>query len=178
MPGSHWMFAISPENWEVTRARRVDVVGVRHRHRKKAERMVASDRVLFYVTHSRVFTATATITSNYFEDHSPLWTPPGGQSDDYAYRVRTRPNVVLEPWEYIDAYQIAPRMLYVKRWAPEDWPLAFQGDLHLLASADFNLIEGEMERIATARGGGRARAHPHGPESQPGHSPATPWRRG
>jgi hypothetical protein len=57
----------------------------------------------------------------------------------------------LKPYEYLDARQIAPRMLYVKRWAPEDWPLAFQGQVHLLSSQDFSLIEHEMRRTADRR---------------------------
>ena len=42
-------------------------------------------------------------------------------------------------------------MLYVKRWAPEDWPLAFQGQVHLLSSADYALVEGEMRRVILRR---------------------------
>ena len=44
-------------------------------------------------------------------------------------------------------------MLYVKRWAPEDWPLAFQGQIHLLSSQDFALIEHEMRRTIDRRAG-------------------------
>jgi hypothetical protein len=43
---------------------------------------------------------------------------------------------------------LGPRLDYVKRWAPENWPLAFWDRLHLLPQRDFRLIEGEMERIA------------------------------
>lgn len=158
MPGSHWMLALSPENWEITQARGVDVLGLRQRHRKKAERMAPGDRVLFYVTQERVFTAAAAVVSTYFEEHSPLWKVPGVVEDGYPYRVRTQPTVVLERREYLDAYQIAPRLLYVKRWAPEDWPLAFQGDIHLLSSADFRLVEAEMERLVGLRVSARQRA--------------------
>lgn len=173
MPGSHWMLVLSPENWAITQSRGLDVIGLRQRHRRKAERMAPGDRVLFYVTHQRVFTATATITSTYFEDHSPLWTRPSGGEDDFPYRVRIEPNVVLEPVEYIDAYQIAPRLLYVKRWPPEDWPLAFQGDIHLLSSADFRLIEAEMERLLTRRGGVRDREPPLRPAVPVAPAPRT-----
>jgi hypothetical protein len=138
--------------------------------------MAHGDRVLFYVTHTRVFTATATIHSTYFEDHSPLWTSPSGLGDDFPYRVRTQPNYLLEPWDYISAYLIAPRLLYVKRWAPEDWPLAFQGDLHLLSSADFGLIEGEMERILKSKGV-RPRERGQGPDARQGHAHGSQRRR-
>ena len=48
--------------------------------------------------------------------------------------------------DYIDALILAPRLDYVKRWAPEDWPLAFFDSLHLLPQRDFRLIEQEMRR--------------------------------
>jgi hypothetical protein len=53
-------------------------------------------------------------------------------------------------------------MLYVKRWAPEDWPLAFQGQIHLLSSQDFALIEHEMHRTIDRRNR-RPERPPHRP---------------
>ena len=73
------------------------------------------------------------------------------------WRVQVRSDVVLNWYEYLDARQIAPRMLYVKRWAPEDWPLAFQGQIHLLSSQDFALIEHEMRRTIDRRSRRRER---------------------
>ena len=78
------------------------------------------------------------------------------------WRVQIRSDVVLNWYEYLDARQIAPRMLYVKRWAPEDWPLAFQGQIHLLSSQDFALIESEMRRTIDRRARRRERP-PHRP---------------
>ena len=65
--------------------------------------------------------------------------------------MHTHPNLVLEPGEGLDAEAIAPRLLYLKRWAPELWFLALQGDVHLLSSQDFMLVEREMQRIAETR---------------------------
>ena len=63
----------------------------------------------------------------------------------------TQPNIVLEPGEGLDAEAIAPRLLYLKRWAPEQWYLALLGDVHLLSSQDFLLVEREMQRTAESR---------------------------
>ena len=52
----------------------------------------------------------------------------------------------------MDARLLAPRLLYVKRWAPEDWALAFQGNVHLLSAADFSLVDNEIQRTVRARG--------------------------
>jgi hypothetical protein len=151
MPGSHWMIVMSPENFEITRERGFDVVGLKSRHRKKAERMALGDRILFYVAGSQLFPLTATVTSTFFEDHAPIWVSTERRPDVSPWRVRVRPDVSLHWYEYLDARQIAPRMLYVKRWAPEDWPFAFQGQIHLLSSQDFSLIEHEMRRTIDRR---------------------------
>jgi hypothetical protein len=162
MPGSHWMIVMSPENFEITRERGFDMVGLKSRHRKKAERMALGDRVLFYVAGSQVFPLTATVTSTFFEDHTPIWQSTERRPDVAPWRVQVRPDVVLNWYEHLDARQIAPRMLYVKRWAPEDWPLAFQGQIHLLSSQDFALIEHEMRRTIDRRSRRRERP-PHRP---------------
>ena len=70
MPGSHWMIVMSPENFEITRERGFDMVGLKSRHRKKAERMALGDRVLFYVAGSQVFPLTATVNSTFFSNAS------------------------------------------------------------------------------------------------------------
>jgi hypothetical protein len=151
MPGSHWMIVSSPENFEITRNMGMTVQGMKSRHRKKAERMAPGDRILFYIDHLQLFPATATVTSTYFEDASPLWMSQERRTELFPWRVHIRPELVLEPYEYIDARQLAPRLLYVKRWAPEHWALAFQGNVHLLSAADFALVSNEIERIIKHR---------------------------
>ena len=151
MPRNYWMLVTPPENFIVTREQGFTVQGLRTALRRKAQRMEVGDRLLFYLSWVQRFAATATITSTYFEDHSPLWKDhkPG---EDHPYRVHIEPAFVLEEEEFLDAYQIGPRMDYVKKWVPETWPLAFQGDLHLLPRKDFSLIEEEMEKVVLARG--------------------------
>lgn len=151
MPGSHWLITLSPENYVIMREARFTLLGLRSRHRKKAERVAVGDRVLYYVLNERIFPATATVTSGYFEDRHPLWINHERRDDPFPYRVHTQPNLVLEQGEGLDAGAIAPRLLYLKRWAPEQWFLALQGDVHLLSSQDFMLVEREMQRIAESR---------------------------
>ncbi|MBV8716378.1 MAG: EVE domain-containing protein [Chloroflexi bacterium] len=151
MPGSHWLITLSPENYAITREMHFTLLGLRSRHRKKAERVAVGDRVLYYVLSDRIFPATATVTSAYFEDRHLVWQNPERRDDPFPYRVHTSPNIVLEPGEGLDAAALAPRLLYLKRWAPEQWFLALQGDVHLLSSQDYLLVEREMQRIAESR---------------------------
>ena len=64
---------------------------------------------------------------------------------------------MLEDRDYIDARDLAPTLEYVKRWVPEQWPLAFIETLHLLPQRDYRLIEAEMKKIVTGRPGRRRR---------------------
>ena len=162
MPGSHWLITLSLENYEITRGMHVSLLGLRSRHRKKAERVAVGDRVLYYVLRERTFPATATVTSPYFEDRHPIWINTERRDDPFPYRVHTHPNVVLQDGEGLDAEAIAPRLLYLKRWPPEQWFLALQGDVHLLSAQDFLLVEREMQRIVEERSSRRERV-PHRP---------------
>jgi hypothetical protein len=161
MPGSHWLITVSPENYAITREMHFALLGLRSRHRKKAERVAVGDRVLYYVLYERIFPATATVTSGYFEDRHPTWINHERKDDPFPYRVHTQPNMTLEAGEGLDAEAIAPRLLYLKRWAPEQWYLALQGDVHLLSAQDFLLVERELQRISETRRSRRERV-PHG----------------
>jgi hypothetical protein len=163
------MITLSPENLAIARSQKFSLLGLRSRHRKKAERIAVGDRVLYYVLGKRTFPATAAVTSAYFEDRHVVWINPERKDDPFPYRVHTVPSLVLEDWEALDAAAIAPRMLYVKRWPPELWYLALQGDVHLLSAQDFQMVEREMQRILDSRPWRRERP-PIRPEQPGGES--------
>lgn len=150
MGKSYWMIAESLENFEITKSLGFTLYGAGPRHRRRTERMQPDDRMLYYVKGLRKWTATATITSRSFEERTDIWAP-NRRRDVYPYRVKTAPDIVLDEEDYIDALMLAPRLEYVKRWPPEDWPLAFFDRLHLLPQRDFRLIEGEMKRNLSMR---------------------------
>lgn len=150
MPRNYWMLRLSPENFRATREMGFTVQGFRPSQKRKVERMEVGDRLLFYISNVQRFGAAATITSTYFEEHTSVWKSHK-PDEDFPYRVHIETTAVLEEDEYIDARQVGPRMEYVKKWTPEWWPLAFQGDLHLIPRLDFALIEGEMKWLVAAR---------------------------
>lgn len=150
MGKSYWMIAESPENFQITKSLGFTLYGAGPKHRRRAERMQPDDRMLYYVKGLRKWTATATVTSRSFEERTDIWAP-NRRRDVFPYRVKTAPDIVLDEEDYIDALMLAPRLEYVKRWAPEDWPLAFFDRLHLLPQRDFRLIEGEMKRNLSIR---------------------------
>ncbi len=150
MPRNYWMLVLSPENFHVTRELGLTVQGFRSAQRRKAERMEVGDRLLFYISTIQRFGATATITSTFFEEHSPVWKSPK-PDEEFPYRVHIQRVAVLDEDELMDARQIGPRMEYTKKWIPEWWPLAFQGELHLIPRKDFALIEDEMKLVVSSR---------------------------
>ena len=153
MPRKYWMLVISPENFLLTRERGLTIQGLQTTLQRKAERVEAGDRMLFYLSGAKRFAATVTVTSKFFEDHSPVWKGHK-ENEDFPYRVHMEPAVILEEDEFLDVLHIGPRMEYVKKWVPEWWHLAFQGDLHIIPRRDFSLIEEEMKKVVAARAKG------------------------
>ena len=159
------MFVESPENFEIIKEMGITLFGMGPKYRQRAERMAPNDRVLFYVKGIRKWPATATISSACFKDDSPVFKQTF-RGERFTYRVKLTPNIVLDEPDYIDAMLLAPSLQYLKRWVPEDWPLAFFDRLHLLPQRDFRLVEGEMQRIMP-RGRALPRPKRDGSESLP-----------
>ncbi len=174
MAKNYWMLAVGPESYRATLADRVTTQVVAAQHRRKIERMEPGDKLVYYLVPLRRFTSTASVTSRTLEEPPPDATPPlppppseassgNGHSPDAVseagaaepaeekkliLKVSIRPEVVLDPQDYLDAYEIGPRLEYVKKWIPEKWHLAFHGFLHLIPKADFLLLESEMQKLA------------------------------
>lgn len=140
------MVVTSLENFRRTRDRGFNLLGVRSRHRRRAEAMRPGDRVLFYVGPRRAFAATATLTSGMFEDRSPVWDSPRPE-ESHPWRFRMRADHTPDEADWVLARELAYRLEYVRKWAPEEWALAFQGHVHQLPQKDFKLIETEMARV-------------------------------
>ena len=170
MPNNFWMIVSNPENFRITRDLGFTSQGLKAQHRRKVQRIEPGDRVLFYVSGDRRFTATATATASYVEEDTSVWQSEG--SANWPYRIQIKPELVLEDHQFIDANLLAPRLEYVKRWPPENWYMAFQGNLHLLPKSDFLLIEEEMRKLKFGRDHGR------GPINPPTPSPRKKRRRG
>ena len=143
------MIVSSLENFRKTQERGFTVQGIKTRHRKRAEMMKPGDRLLYYVTGRMVFTATCTVTSGMFEEHSHVWRTTR-REEDYPWRVRIQADAVLDDPDWVPAKELAYRLEYVRKWPPEHWTLAFQGHVHQLPQKDFKLIEDEIRRLEGA----------------------------
>jgi len=154
---NYWMVVTGIENFQIARQLGFTVQGLKAQHQRKIQRIEPGDRILYYIGGRRYFAATATATSKYFEDRSSMWKKEG--LSDWVFGVHIRPEIVLDEGEFIDARQLAPRLDYVRKWAPENWYMAFaQSNLHLLPKKDFLLIEEEMRKIKA----NISKRHPNG----------------
>lgn len=149
MPRNFWMIVCNQENFGISKDLGFTAQGLKAEYRRKVQRVEAGDRLLYYVSGIRCFTATALVVSSYQEDAAPVWKNEG--SAGWPYRISIKPEVVLEEPQYIDAGLLAHRLDYVRRWPPENWYMAFQGNLHLLPKNDFSLIEEEMKKLKYGR---------------------------
>lgn len=139
----------TPENFARTRALGFSMQGFKTRQRKKVlEQMAPGDHLVYYLSQVQAFGATATIESHGFEDHEPIWKSKPGE--DYPFRVKISPDVVLEEDEWVPSETVAPGLNYVQKWPPEHWKLAFQGNLRQIPDEDFVTLR---QAIAFARRG-------------------------
>ncbi|MCX7622884.1 MAG: EVE domain-containing protein [Thermomicrobium sp.] len=150
----YWILVGSPENYAATREHGFRVQGFKTRHRKKAESMRPGDRLVYYLTGIQGFAATATVVSEVYEDHTPIWRSrdPKKAAEDYPWRVQIEPDVVLPPEDALPAEEIARELHHVQKWPPEHWRLAFQGQLHRIDEHDFASIRAALSEVAARKG--------------------------
>ncbi len=148
---TYWIVVGSEENMRIAEARGFDIFGFKSSRRREVAGMQPGDKLIFYLTKIMKFGGLAEVTSDYFEDHARVFKSEKKPQEDYPFRVNVKPEIVLTPEQYLDVKEIAPRMQYTKKWPLEHWRLAFQGNLHQVPQADFELIVAEMKAAAGAR---------------------------
>jgi hypothetical protein len=151
----YWIVVGSPENFQRTAEHGFTVQGLKSRHRKKAERMKAGDKIIYYLTGRKAFGGIATIESDYYEDHDRIWESgdPKKAAEDYPFRVQISPDVILPLAEAVPAEGVARQMTYVAKWPANNWTLAFQGNVHEIGESDYRLIRDAIEAAVPAGAG-------------------------
>lgn len=152
---SYWIIVGSPENFARTAAHGFTVQGMKSRHRKKAERMKPGDKIVYYLTGLKAFAGVATVTSPYFESHERIWESKDEKkaAEDYPFRVEIAPEVILGVDDALPAEPVARQMAYVAKWPAANWTLAFQGNVHEIGVADFQLIRDAIGAAVPAGAG-------------------------
>jgi hypothetical protein len=141
-----WILTGSPENFEATREHGFRVIGMKEGRRNFAERMEPGDRIVFYLTQVKAFAAIVRITGGMYEDRTKLWPGKPGKADAYPWRFETEPELVLDEPDWVPAEALAGELEHVRKWPPEHWTLAFQGQLRAVSEHDDAAIRGRMSR--------------------------------
>jgi hypothetical protein len=139
----HWIIVGSPGNFEKSRELGWTVQGIKSRHRKKAQAMHPGDTFIYYITGVQAFGGIVAVTSDYWEDHeTSIWKSkdPKKAVEDYPFRVKIAPVLILDEADWLPAIAVVPRLEYPKRWPAEHWHLAFQGNVHKISDADHAII--------------------------------------
>jgi predicted RNA-binding protein len=149
--GNYWIIVSSLDNHHITRDRGFDLQGLKTRQRKKLELVHPGDKFIYYTTGVKKFAGITTVTGQGFEDHTPIWkSGPTKKQDDYPYRFPIELDIWLEDDRMIDVEPIALEMEHTKRWPEKNWHLAFQGNVHKINEADYQLIRAGIEKAAMA----------------------------
>ena len=93
------------------------------------------------------FGGLAEVTSDFFEDHEKVFKSEKKPGEDYPFRVRAKPKIILQPDQYLDVREIAPTLAFAQRWG-DNWRLAFQGNLHEIPEEDYEKLAGMMREAA------------------------------
>ena len=148
MPERTWILTGSPENYAATRKLGFTLIGMKERRRRMAESMLSGDRIVLYLTRVKAFAGSLRLTSDMFEDRTPVWPGKPGNPDPYPWRFEAEPELVLD--DFLPAEEIAGRLEHVRKWPAENWTLAFQGQLRTVSESDARvLMEAMGERART-----------------------------
>ncbi|HEY3330253.1 MAG TPA: EVE domain-containing protein [Capsulimonadaceae bacterium] len=137
---TNWLLVSSPDNFETSRARGFDIAGMKSRHRKKAERVKAGDRVVYYTVGLKAVAGISEATGPYFESSEHIWTS-NKEGEEYPFRFPVKPLYIRDKGDYVPMVDLVPVLEYPKRWPAEHWTLAWQGNVHVLSDADYQIIE-------------------------------------
>jgi hypothetical protein len=124
--------------------------GFKSRHGRKAAAMRPGDSLIYYLTKKQVLAGAATVVSNCFEAHDPLWKSEASPGEDYPWRVRIAPDVILDPSRTLPVAPLAGQLIHVRKWPAANWTLAFQGNVHLLPREDGVLLIDLIRHAARA----------------------------
>jgi predicted RNA-binding protein len=145
-----WILTGSLENFRINLERGFDLIGFKERRRNQAAEFEPGDEVVFYVTGVQAFGGIARVTSEMFEDRTPIW-PRGKKKypEEYPWRVEAEPVLVLAEDGFVPAEELIGELEHIRKWPADHWHLAFQGQLRTVSEADAALLR---ERLGTAAG--------------------------
>jgi predicted RNA-binding protein len=145
-----WILTGSLDNFRATREHGFSVIGAKEGRRRMAEQIEPGDTIVLYVTGVQAFGAIVRVTGEMYEDREKIWPGKPAKPDPYPWRFQTEPEVVLDEKGFVPAVELAAELEHVRKWPPDHWQLAFQGQLRIVSDADAELLERRLRQAAPA----------------------------
>jgi len=143
-----WCLTTSPGNFAKTAELGWKVQGIKSRRRPTAMQIRPGDKLVYYITEVVAFGGIAEVTSECFEDHELIWTSKPGE--DYPWRVEIAPEIVIEQRErWVAADELRDALEFPRKWPPENWKLAFQGNIRAWPDTDYETVRNALRKAAT-----------------------------
>jgi predicted RNA-binding protein len=154
---TYWIVVGSPENFDIATQRKFDLFGFKSTRRRESGEMRPGDKLVFYLTGAKKFGGIASVASESFEDHKKIFSSEKKPGEDYPFRVKTKPEVILSGDQQLDVPDYVPQLEFTRKGATKSWALFFQGNLHKISENDYKLIERDM-RAASKKKPSKAKA--------------------
>ncbi|MGN6168521.1 MAG: EVE domain-containing protein [Solirubrobacteraceae bacterium] len=145
-----WILTGSPENYTATKAHGFTLIGLKERNRNRALEIEVGDRIVLYLTRVMAFAGSVSVQSQLYEDRSEVWPGKPGKVDAYPWRFETSAEVVLDEPEWVPAAALVDALEHIRKWPPEHWRLAFQGQIRPVSSHDAEILLERMKLRAIA----------------------------
>jgi hypothetical protein len=143
-----WILTGSLDNYRATAEHGFGLIGMKEGRRRMAEQVERGDVIVFYVTGVQAFGAMVRVVGEMYEDRSKIWPGKPKKPDPYPWRFETEPVVVLGDDQLVPAEPLAQQLEHVRKWPPEHWHLAFQGQLRTVSSEDAAVVERAVREAA------------------------------
>lgn len=155
---TYWIVVGSPDNFEIAKKRGFDMFGFKSTRRRESGEMAKGDKLVFYLTGEKKFGGIATVQSEVFEDHKPVFKSEKKPDEDYPFRVKTKADIVLDSEQQLYVPDYVPVLEFTRKGQTKSWSMFFQGNLHKISETDYNLLEKEMRARAKAKPKAKAAA--------------------
>lgn len=146
----YWIVVMSPEVLEKTRELGFTRHGFKSTRRSQAGSIQPGDMLAFYITGRKKFGAVVRVTTPMVEEQTRVWQSLKKPAEMYPFRVGIEPVLVLDEADWPDAESYHERFGWTHKWPRANWALAYQGNLHEIPEADFELLRKDMEARLTA----------------------------
>ena len=144
---SNWIVVGSAENYEIARSRGFDMFGFKDSRKREASSMEKGDKLIFYLIGIMKFGGIATVEGEAFVDTTPVFKTEKKPNEQYSNRIPTSPDIILDQDQWLDVKEYATRLEFT-RARGEYWRLAFQGNLHKISDADYDLLRHDIEEAS------------------------------